>query len=78
MDINFTKLHPSTWTLDEKLSERNDQSDRVEFKDYGSPSAAWAGFVCRNVDNHSEMAIMKIFMQYGPSFINSNKLDLLI
>ena len=76
MDINFTKPHPSTWTLGEKLSERNDQSNEAGFRKYGGPYAAWAIFVCsRNIDDHSETALMKIFMQYGSPvfFANSNK-----
>lgn len=62
-EVNFTGVNPSTWTLVEKLSERNAQFDAYEYEDYKSPSAAWALFECRDSNNSSNTALMKIYMQ---------------
>jgi hypothetical protein len=65
-EVNFTDANPSTWTLVEKLSERNDQSDEYEYEADKSPSDAWALFRCRNSNDSGNTAIMKIYMQSVP------------
>jgi hypothetical protein len=65
-EVNFTGANPSTWTLVKKLSERNDQDDEYEYEAHESSSAAWALFQCRDSNDSSNTAIMKIYMQSVP------------
>jgi hypothetical protein len=64
-DIHFFQPVPSSWTLVEKLSERNIQLNAEEYRAFDSPSAAWALYHCREVTNPKNAAIMKIYKQYG-------------
>lgn len=74
MRIEFNEENYSTWTLVEKLSERNDQLLEVDYQNYRAPSAAWALFVCENADKPEGKAIMKIYMQYfSPPFQTTTK-----
>jgi hypothetical protein len=62
-EVNFTGASPSSWTLVKKISERNDQYDEYVYRTDDSPSIAWALFQCKDSNNSSNLAIMKIYMQ---------------
>ena len=63
INVHFAEPHPSTWTLTQKIKERYSQLDEIGTKYLKSTSFAWAIFVCQNVDNPGEEALMKIHMQ---------------
>jgi hypothetical protein len=63
MNIHFDEPRPSTWTLTEKIKERYSQLDESDSKAFESTSYAWALYACQNVDNLSEEALVKIYMQ---------------
>ncbi|RDW63190.1 uncharacterized protein DSM5745_10301 [Aspergillus mulundensis] len=60
---------PSTWTLEKKLSEKNDQVPADDYHDHPKAGAAYAGFICRNVENPEDVAFVRVFAQipYGGS-----------
>ncbi|KAL1979810.1 hypothetical protein VTN96DRAFT_5096 [Rasamsonia emersonii] len=60
---DFTEPRPSTWTLVTKVNEKHRQLDESDYETYKTPSSASALFVCQNVDNPSEEALMRIYMQ---------------
>ncbi|KKA24170.1 Uncharacterized protein T310_1822 [Rasamsonia emersonii CBS 393.64] len=60
--IDFTNSQ-SSWILEEKLLERNVQDNEASYRIHQAASAAWAIYVCKNVDNPAQEAIMKIYMQ---------------
>lgn len=63
--IGFTEEYPSTWTLIEKLGDKNCRYDEFEYhEDDGPPSTGFGTFFCENVESPNEKAIMKITMQY--------------
>lgn len=62
--ISFTEEYPSTWTLTEKLGDKCDRYDEHDYEHEGSPSTGFGTFLCENVKDPNEKAIMKITMQY--------------
>ncbi|KAJ9314530.1 hypothetical protein DTO271D3_5268 [Paecilomyces variotii] len=62
-EVKFTGANPSTWTLVEKMSERDDQDDEDQYQEDPAPSSAWALFQCRENNHSNNTAIMKIYMQ---------------
>lgn len=60
----------STWRLERKLSDKNDQVSAYAFHEdriyRGRPGAAYGSITCRNVDDGT-VAVLKIVMQYVPA-----------
>lgn len=66
MKVEFTDGHTGTWALTEKLSDTCSQLMPFDVKLLGGSSSAYGTFVCANVNNPGETAIMRIFMQWVP------------
>jgi hypothetical protein len=64
MNVTFQNAaRSSTWILTEKLQEVHDQLDTFDFETSGGNSAAYGTFLCKNINNLTETAIMRVFMQ---------------
>ena len=62
-EIIISEPTPSTWVIDEKLSEHVDQYTERDVQ-YGlGPSYTNAKFSCRNVANPAERGFMRIYLQ---------------
>ena len=62
--ISFTEPN-ARWRLTEKLRDKNDQFSAGEINDFpDAVSGAYGTFECENVDCHTDLAIMRIAMQY--------------
>jgi hypothetical protein len=70
-EVNFMGANPSSWVLVKKISKRHDQIDEYEYQMDNSPSTAWALFQCRDSNNSSNLAIMKIYMQSASLLVAS-------
>jgi hypothetical protein len=65
VDDNTNISLSKQWQIVEKLEERNDQGDKVEWEDFGQqPMMAIALFECVTHNNPSESALMKVYIQY--------------
>ena len=63
--ISFTEEYPSTGTLIDKLGDKYCRYDEFEYhEDDEGPSTGLGTFLCENVKDPHEKAIMKITMQY--------------
>ncbi|KAL3484119.1 hypothetical protein BJX62DRAFT_244224 [Aspergillus germanicus] len=54
---------PSTWTLEEKLNDKHVQVSAAEYHQSPGVSAAFAGFICRNVEDSKDIAFVRVFVQ---------------
>lgn len=61
--IKFQMPHPSKWKITDKISEREIPCFEWESEQMGMDMEAHGVFVCINVNNPSEKAIMKIRLQ---------------
>jgi hypothetical protein len=62
MEVTFTDGNAGTWTLIKKLSDTSSQYSPFEARLLGGPSSAYGTF-CANLNNSSQRAIMRVFMQ---------------
>ncbi|KAB8261076.1 hypothetical protein BDV32DRAFT_148945 [Aspergillus pseudonomiae] len=70
--ISFTEPN-ARWRLTEKLRDKNDQFSAGEINDFpDAVSGAYGTFECENVDCHTELAIMRIAMQFPHAGANPN------
>lgn len=60
----FDKPQHSTWTILEKLSEEVNQQDGYSYRTYGAASHSVATFYCGNVNDSSQVMLIKVMMQY--------------
>ena len=63
MRVTFTEGHAGTWVLTRKVSDTSSQYTESEFNLLDGASGAYGTFTCANINNTSEIAIMKVFMQ---------------
>lgn len=54
-----------TWVLRSKVFENSCQYTEEDVEEVEGISCAYGTFTCANVENTSEKAVMRIFMQYG-------------
>jgi hypothetical protein len=69
--VNFNN-NLQTWVLQEKVLERKTQLDRRQFNMYNAASEAWAVYICENLNDRSEKAIIKIYMQYASCLLGTS------
>jgi hypothetical protein len=61
---SYRNRAPSRWRLDRNIGERYTQLDKKMAENNNAPSEAWAAYLCYNMDNSGEKAVIKIRMQY--------------
>lgn len=61
--VDFEFPHNSSWTLLDKIKEKDVLADKEDFETIGARPCAWAVFFCQDVNNSSGRALMKIYMQ---------------
>lgn len=62
---SFDQPGSSTWTLVQKIREREIWSSENSWKEYQEPSEARGIFVCEEEGSAHRQAVVKIYMQYG-------------
>lgn len=67
LKVHFPGSRPSSWKLEQQISEHADFYTRGECEDLDDISEARAVFLCSKVDGHGpQEAVMKVFMQFVP------------
>jgi hypothetical protein len=64
--IKLTSTNPpSEWKLAAKLSDKNSQMSAERYHESPSPSAAYGSFICHDAKDPSNVAFLRIIMQYA-------------
>jgi hypothetical protein len=67
--LTFTDPQPSRWRIDQNLAGNEYPATETEVKECMMPSEARGIFVCSNVDDPAQKAVVKTRMQYVPCLI---------
>ncbi|PLB39655.1 uncharacterized protein BDW47DRAFT_116451 [Aspergillus candidus] len=62
-EIHFFENYVSTWILERKIGEMNDQLTALNYEEFQKASGAYGTFICSQRNNRNNVAIIKIFLQ---------------
>lgn len=63
-EVHFSEGYVSTWILERKIGEMNDQLTALKYVEFQKASGAYGTFICSQRNNRDNVAIIKIFLQY--------------